>query len=222
MELDRRISGAFVARVGYQDRNTTRDFVLNPEHNAGILSLANKGRSSYREFQVGGQYKVRRAIVNASYVRSRAYGDLNDFNQFFGNNAVAVIEPNARGRLPFDAPNRFLAWGEWQAPFKLTVLPVLDVHTGFPWSRIDQEREFIGPRDGERLPRFTSFDLQVTRPVRLPLPHERLKARVGFSVFNLFNNFNPRDIQNDIDSDRFGALFNGVGRTFRGKFILEF
>jgi len=222
VEFDRRISGALVARVGYQDRNTARDFVLNPEQSAGILSLAHNGRSSYREFQVGGQYKVRRAIVNASYVRSRAYGDLNDFNQFFGNNAVAVIEPNARGRLPFDAPNRFLAWGEWRAPFKLTVLPVLDVHTGFPWSMIDQEREFIGPRDGERLPRFTSFDLQVTRPVRLPLPHESLKARVGFSVFNLLNSFNPRDIQNDIDSDRFGALFNGVGRTFRGKFILDF
>jgi hypothetical protein len=29
-------------------------------------------------------------------------------------------------------------------------------------------------------------------------------------------------VQNDIDSDRFAALFNGVGRTFRGKFVLEF
>jgi hypothetical protein len=41
-------------------------------------------------------------------------------------------------------------------------------------------------------------------------------------VFNLLNHFNPRDVQNDIDSYRFGALFNGVGRTFRGKFVLEF
>jgi hypothetical protein len=73
-----------------------------------------------------------------------------------------------------------------------------------------------------RFPRFTSFDLQVTRPISIPLPHERFKARVGFSVFNLFNHFNPRDVQSDLDSDRFGALFNGVGRIFRGKFILEF
>ena len=41
-------------------------------------------------------------------------------------------------------------------------------------------------------------------------------------AFNLFNHFNHRDVQNDVDSDRFGALFNGVGRTFRGKFVLEF
>jgi len=45
---------------------------------------------------------------------------------------------------------------------------------------------------------------------------------VGVSVFNLFNHFNPRDVQNDVDSDRSGALFNSVGRTFRGKFVLEF
>jgi hypothetical protein len=29
-------------------------------------------------------------------------------------------------------------------------------------------------------------------------------------------------VQSDIDSYRFGSLFNGVGRTFRGKFVLEF
>ncbi|HWZ32163.1 MAG TPA: TonB-dependent receptor [Bryobacteraceae bacterium] len=222
VELDRQITSALVIRAGFQQRNTARDFVLTPEASLATLSLSNSGRSFYREFQMTGQYKVRRGTLNASYVRSKAFGNLNDFNQFFGNNAVAVIEPDARGRLPFDAPNRVLAWGQWDAPFKLTVLPVLDVHTGFPHSTIDQAREFIGPRNSQRFPAFTSVDLQVTRPISIPLPHEKFKARVGFSVFNLLNHFNPRDVQNDIDSERFGALFNGVGRTFRGKFILEF
>ena len=197
-------------------------FAVDNEPHTSALDLSNGGRSYYHEFQVTGRYKVRRATINASYVRSKAFGDLNDFNQFFGNNAAAVIEPDERGRLPIDAPNRLLTWGEWNAPFKLTVLPVLDVHTGFPWSEIDQSREFVGPRDSERFPGFTSFDLQVTRPVKLPFPHEKLKARIGFSVFNLLNHDNPRDVQGDIDSPRFGALFNSVGRTFRGKFVLEF
>jgi hypothetical protein len=62
----------------------------------------------------------------------------------------------------------------------------------------------------------------MTRPIAIPVAKERLKARIGFSVFNLFNRFNPRDVQSDVDSYRFGALYNGVGRTFRGKFVLEF
>jgi hypothetical protein len=221
VELDRQITSAFLLRAGFQERNTARDFVLTPETSAGILALSNAGRTFYREFQITSQYKIRRGTLNASYVRSNAHGNLNDFNQFFGNNAVAVIQPDGRGQLPFDAPNRFLAWGQWDV-FKLTVLPVLDIHTGFPYSVTDQFRDFIGPRNSVRFPRFTSFDLQVTRRISIPLPHEKFKARVGFSVFNLFNHFNPRDVQSDVDSDRFGALFNGVGRTFRGKFILEF
>jgi len=41
-------------------------------------------------------------------------------------------------------------------------------------------------------------------------------------VFNILNHFNPREVQNDIDSYRFSSYFNGVARTFRGKFVLEF
>jgi hypothetical protein len=222
VEIDRQVTSALLVRGGYQQRNTSRDFVLDPDPSLGALALSNRGRSFYREFQLTGRYKMPRATINASYARSKAFGNLNDFNQFFGNNAAAVIEPDERGRLPFDAPNRVLAWGEWNAPFKLMILPVLDVHTGFPWSDINQAREFVGPRNSERLPRFASFDLQVTRPVSLPLPHEKLKARVGFGVFNLLNHFNPRDVQGDIDSIRYAELFNGVGRTFRAKFVLEF
>jgi len=165
---------------------------------------------------------VKRGTLNASYVRSKAFGNLNDFNQYFGNYATAVINPDERGRLSFDAPDRFLAWGQWNAPLKFTVLPVLDVHTGFPYSRMDQARDFVGARNSERFPRFTSLDLQVTRPVSFHFGGERLKTRIGFSVFNLLNRFNPRDVQSITESDRFGTFFNGVGRTWRGKFILEF
>jgi hypothetical protein len=222
VELDRQLNSALIVRAGFQQRNTVRDFVLDPQPELGLLTLMNDGRSFYREFQFTSQYKIRRGTLNASYVRSKAFGNLNDFNQFYGNNAAAVINRDERGLLPFDAPNRFLAWGQWDAPFKLMMLPVLDVHTGFPYSRIDQTREFVGPRDSERFPQFASLDLQVTRPIALHFGREKLKARVGFSVFNLLNRFNPRDVQSDIDSDRFGAMFNGVGRTFRGKFVLEF
>ena len=74
----------------------------------------------------------------------------------------------------------------------------------------------------DRFPTFASLDLQVTRPVALHFGHEKLKARVGFSVFNALNHFNPRDVQSNIDSERFGAFFNGVGRTWRGKFVVDF
>jgi hypothetical protein len=223
VELDRQVREKLLVRVAYQQRNTVHDLVLNPEATASgnLLSLANSGRDFYREFQLTGRYQIGRQTLNASYVRSKATGDLNDFNQFFGNNPLAVIQANARGPLPFDAPNRFLAWGEFSAPWKVTLVPVLDIHTGFPYSLVNEAREFVGPRNDRRFRGFNSFDLQAYRQFRLPFTKER-KVKLGLGVFNLFNHSNPRDVQNDLDSPRFGEFFNSPNRTFRGKLSLGF
>jgi TonB dependent receptor/Carboxypeptidase regulatory-like domain len=224
VELDRQVLSNLLVRVAYQQRNTVNNFVVTPltVPSGSQLSLANDGRDFYREFQVTGRYQIHRHTLNASYVRSQASGDLNDFNQFFGNDPQAVIQPNGRGRLPFDAPNRFLAWGEIAAPWKVTLMPVFDLHTGFPYSVENQLREFVGPRNDQRFRRFNSFDVQALKEIRVPFRGKEHKVRVGFGVFNLFNHFNPRDVQNDLDSSRFGEFFNGPNRTFRGKFVFNF
>lgn len=221
LEVDREVLHNLLLRVGYQQRNTVHEFVLTPVAfgPTGILSLSNTGSDFYRELQFTGRYQIAHSTLNASYVHSKAFGDLNDFNQFFGNDPQAVIQPNQRGRLNFDAPNRVLAWGEIAAPWKLMVAPVLDIHSGFPYSTTNEFRQFVGPRNELRYPRFVSTDLQVLREIRLPVKEKH--ARVGFGVYNLFNRFNPRDVQSDVDSFRSGQFFNGVGRTFHGKFILE-
>ena len=222
LEVDRQVTSDFLVRVAYQQRNTVHDFFLNAFGVGanGVLNLSDRGSDIYKELQVTGRYRIHRSTLNASYVRSHAYGDLNDFNQFFGNDPQAVIQPNQRGRLSFDAPNRFLAWGEIAAPWKFTFAPVLDLHTGFPYSTTNQYRGFVGPRNELRYPRFVSTDLQVLREIRLPIKEQR--ARIGFGVFNVFNRANYRDVQNDLDSQRFGEFFNGISRTFHGKFVLEF
>ena len=220
VELDRQVLDKLALRIAYQNRATHDGFVVSPRGQS--LALSNVGSDSYREFQITAVYQVQRHTVNASYVRSRAFGDLNDFNQFFGNDPAAIIQPNSRGRLPFDAPNRFLVWGEIAGPKNISLVPVLDLHTGFPYSTENQLREYVGPRNVDRFPRFASLDLQVTKEIRLPGFSKNRKAKIGFGVFNLLNQFDPRDIQNNLDSYRFGALFNSIPRTFRGKFVLGF
>jgi hypothetical protein len=224
LELDRQILPALSLRLAYEQRNTSNDLIVSPlsQGTTGVLALSNRGGDSYREFQAAGRYKVGQLLLNASYVRSRAFGNLNDLNQFFGNLAQPVVQPDERGRLPFDAPNRFLLWGSIPAPWKLTIVPVYDLHTGFPYSVENELREYVGPRNVDRFPRFSSFDLQVTRRIYLPFHGKRIPARVGGGAFNLFNHFNPRDVQNNLASARFGEFFNSSWREYRGKFVLEF
>ena len=222
--VERQVLQTLSVRVAYEQRNTARDFVVSPSSgvNPGVLALSNGGSDSYREYQVAGRYQLPRLTVNGSYVRSRAYGNLNDPTLFFGNYAQAVIQPDARARLPFDAPNRTLFWADVAGPWKLTILPVYDVHTGFPYSVDNQFRDYVGPRDARRFPRFSSLDLQVSRPVSLSLHGREYKVRAGFGVFNVFNHFNPRDVQNNLDSSEFGGFFNDAWREYRAKLVFQF
>ncbi len=224
IQLQRQFTSRFTASAGYEERNTARDFVVSPltGTETGVMSLSNGGSDSYREFQVTGRYVVPRATVNASYVHSRAYGDLNDPFLFIGNYPQAVIQPDARARLPFDAPNRFLIWPTIAGPWKLNILPVYDLHTGFPYSVENEYRQYIGPRDDRRFPWFSSCDLQVTRPVTLHAAGKHIKLVAGGSVFNMFNHDNPRDVQNDIASARFGDFYNPAWREYRGKLVFQF
>jgi hypothetical protein len=225
IELDREISNSLMVRASWEQRKTVHEFVLTTDssRDPGAISLTNHGSASYREFQITARYQVHHSTLYSSYVHSRAYGDLNDFNQYFGNNPQAVLLPNQRARLPFDAPNRFLAWAQISAPWKVTVSPLVDVHDGFPYSPIDQYRDYVGAPNTKRFPTFGSMDMQILREARLPLGGGREQhARVGFSTYNIFNCANPRDVQSVVDSDRFGQFFNGMGRSYRAKLILEF
>ena len=222
VELDRQVTTPFAVRIAYENRNTARDFVVSQTSAPESISLSNAGSDSYREFQIAGRYQLPRMTLNASYVHSRAHGDLNDPFLFFGNYPQAVIQPNQKGRLLFDAPNRELFWADVRGPWKLTIAPVYDTHTGFPYSVQNEYREYVGPRSSKRFPRFSSADLQITRPFTMHVGDHNFRVRAGGSVSNAFNHDNPRDVQNDLDSSSYGSFYNDAWREYRGKFTFEF
>jgi hypothetical protein len=225
VEVDRELTKRVALRVGYQQRDGTRELIVDPRIDpdlGGVLLLANAGRSRYREVEVTGRYRASSNQLVVSYVRSEATGDLNDLNSFFANVENPVIRPNERSRLPYDAPNRVLAWGEFELPRGFGVAPLVEVRDGFPLSVFDENHDFVGARNrAGRFPRFFSLDMQAWKRIVLPWPRH-LNARVGLKVFNITNHFNPRDFQGNLTSTRFGDFSNGVSRTFRGKFVIDF
>ena len=227
IEFDREWLKNLRVRIGYQQRQATREYLLDPlesETTGSLLLLRNSGRSRYREFQVTTRYTFRgQDELNAFYVRSRAIGDLNDFNSYYANFANPIIRRNERSYLPFDAPNRFVFWGNFSVKYGITVAPVLDIRNGFPLSVIDEDRNFVGPRNrAGRFPNFASLDLQVLKRISAPGRfNEKYQFRVGVKMFNLTNHFNPRDFQGNLASDEFGGFYNGVGRKFAMKFVIE-
>jgi len=224
-QVDRDIGHGLMFRFGYEQRETHRDFLVEPIETPGstTLRLLNSGRQTYREFQWTLRWqRSQHTTVYASYVRSRATGDLNVFDQYFGNYPDPIIRPNQYGPLPHDAPNRFLLWGLIDLPWKLVFGPTLEVRDGFPFSRLDSDLNFVGARNSSSFPVFFAWDIMLSRKFTVPFRHKKYTFNTGFRLFNITNHFNPREVQQNIFSPNFGQFYNSVGTTFRFKFEMDF
>lgn len=218
LQVDHQLNERLLLRLGYEERSTRRDFLVEPI--AAALLLQNNGRSRYRELQAVTRLRVQEGRnIFLSYVRSQARGNLNDFNTYFGNLKHAVIRPDEHGTLAFDVPNRLLFWGDFGLPYEVVATPVVDWRSGFPFSLLNEEQDFVGARnEGGRFPNLLTLDLLVTKGVTIRFRGKQYKGRAGFTIFNITNHWNPRDVQNNLASEQFGTFFNSPGRSVRLKF----
>jgi hypothetical protein len=183
------------------------------------------GEANYHEFEATLHFQpIRRADLNLSYIWSRARGDLNTISNIFLPFEQPIIRPNVSGILSSDVPNRVVTWGVVHLPWAVTVTPVVDVHTGFPYSNVVVVQSYVGVPNTQRFPTFFSLDAQVYRDFHLPLKFlERgsgRKVRVGLFSINLTNHGNFHDVYNNVTSPLFGE-FTGFQRRVNG-FILSF
>ncbi len=228
VQLDHELVDNLFLRAGYQFRRTTSNFLVNPirlaDGSGSELLMNNDGADLYREFQASVRYRLRgTGHLTLSYVKSSSYGDLNDIGAIYGPTPSALIQPNERGPLRFDVPHRLLAWTEFDLPFGIKSIPVWDVRSGFPHSRVDELRRFVGPRNrAGRFPLYNALDLQVTKRLRIPFRGKDRIFRTGIRLFNLLNNFNPQDVQENFASVHHGVFYRGIKRKIRAVFEIEY
>jgi hypothetical protein len=209
-EFDQEIRPDIIARVSFLASRTYNQFTVNPEvlsPTSGLLLLSNLGASRYHEFEA--TLRVRpsdKADFNISYVNSQARGDLNTMAAVFVPYEQPVIEPNLFGTLPTNVPDRVVTWGRFKLPQKFIVSPLLDWHSGFPFSLFDELQNYVGPPNSRRFPTFLSLDLQTSKDFQIPfIPWVRKHTlRGSVRVFNLTNHGNFRDVYSTVTSPYFG------------------
>jgi hypothetical protein len=219
LQFDRDLGHGLLLRFGFENRQGFREFYVNPLETGalGQLQLLNSGQATYREFLGMLRWRAaERTTLFASFVRSRTRGELNDYNQFFGNVPYPLIRPNQSGILSSDAPDRGLVWGVIALPHKFDFVPVLDVHTGFPFSQLDDNWNYVGQRnEAGRFRTFVGFDVKVQYPVDFKFRGHRIQFRAGVSALDVLNYANPRDVQQNDASPHYGTFYNPIGRLWR-------
>ena len=232
LQIDFPITSKLTGRIGYLQRSTTDDFIVDSIDASGgsdeaplcsatsaVRATASCNCSQSMTTRASGTW-------NATYVWSKARGDLNSIDNFLGDFPAFVVRPNEYGPQPFDAPHRFLAYGQLRMRYDINISPLVEIRSGFPFSFVNERLDFVGPRNqAGRFPTFLSLAVQVTKGFAIPKFVPRIggrRARIGVAVLNTTNHFNPRDVQNNIASPRLGQFFNSLGTSVRGKFEFDF
>ena len=208
-------------RVGYLDSHTSYLFTVDPFTAAAggqsFLALTNTGSSHYRELESTVHFTVHGSNeVNVSYIRSQTRGDLNNLSSVFIPFQQPVIRPNVYGILPYDVPNRVVTWGIFSLPKKLKFSPIVDLHSGQPFSDIDTLQNYVGTPNGQRFNTFFTLDVKVYRLFRVPfLGQKGGKAhhmRLGFYSLNVTNHGNFNAVFNNVTAPNFGQFVGFLDR----------
>lgn len=223
LQLEHVFSQAFRARAVYLNNRSVGLIVLDPDllGTTHELVLNGDGSSSYRQLELTGRYTVRQGQqLNFSYVRSRAQGSLNTYDSFVGNFPIPVLRPDVYSVLPGDVPNRFLLWGNFDPGiWKLTVAPIIEYRTGFPYASYDVFQDYVGTPDLTRFRDFFSADARFSRVFKV---NDKYSVRLSVTGFNLTNHFNPLLVHSDTADPQYGVFFGNYHRRYRFDFEVLF
>ncbi|HLH44027.1 MAG TPA: TonB-dependent receptor [Bryobacteraceae bacterium] len=223
LNLDRQLSARLYLAAKYLRRRSTDEFAflntlapdappsLLPLPNGaspGLYRLTNLRRDDYDSLQLSlrqtlsGQFEWM-----VSFTRSRAVSN-------------GVLDPSLPQPLqilpslvpmPWDAPNRFLAWGYLPLPWKKWAVSALaDVRSGFPFSIRDQDGAVIGSIDSYRYP--LKFDLNIALERTVVFHGYRFAVRGGMN--NIAGRLNPTAVNNVAGAPGFRQFYGAEGRHF--------
>ena len=223
LSVDHQISARLTASAKFLHRRGTDGFAfvnalapdappsLLPLPNGslpGLYQLASLRRDDYDALQIS----IRQALSGqyewmASYTRSRAHSNaLLDFNAATPLQVLPGLVP-----MPWDSPNRILAWSYLPLPWKnWSWATLVDARTGFPFSVREESGVIQGPVNSYRYTFHFDLDLAIERMVTLG--GYRFALRGGAN--NLTNARNSTAVNNVIGSPQYLQFFGDEGRHF--------
>jgi hypothetical protein len=226
MEVEQPVGHFLKLRASYMQNTANGLITLTPEgpdleSMTGGYLLSGTGASRYHQWEATARVRLDSGgrELFFSYVHSRAQGDLNDFNNYLGSFPVPVVRPDVYADLPGGLPNRFLAWGVVQLPWKFRIAPVFEYRTGFPYIQTDALQQYVGIPDSTRFPHFFSLDSRISKDLKV---NAKYSVRLSVSSFNLSNHFNPEAVHANSGDPAYGYFFGHRGRRFTADFDVLF
>jgi hypothetical protein len=187
---------------------------LSPGHIGSDFLLQSSRRDKYRGITVSARHTFKNtAELYGSYTRSRASTD-QDLDPVLGSLYFAAQQA---GPLAWDAPNRVVTWGSIPTPIWGVLFSYLvDYHTGYPYSLINQQQFLIGAPNAYRFPAFASLTVGFEK--KFTFKNRIFAARLA--IINVLDRGNPNVVYNNVDDTLvpgFGTFTGGQPRAFTAR-----
>ncbi len=175
------------------------------------LMFNSSGRSNYNAVEFSLDRPIRtnlRLLASYTYSQAKARPTLSiDFPD-------PALEQIRHAPVSWNAPHRFLSWGYFPFFLKTSASYAVEARSGFPFSAVDEVGLNAGPYNSRTMPMYFSTNFSLEKEIPMVFG-KRVAIRLG--VTNLFNRFNPRFVDANIDSPTFLRLSESSGRAFSGR-----
>jgi hypothetical protein len=215
---EQRIGQSTLVSVELLARDQVHGFVwqtVSPGQLGSDFLLTSTRRDKYRGVTISARHTFKNsAVLFGAYTRSRASTD-----QVLDPTLGALyFAPQQPGPLSWAAPNRVMTWGSIPTPiWGILFSYLVDYHTGYPWSAINQQQFLVGEANSHRFPEYESVSIALEKKFTF---RSRVFAIRGAAI-NIFNSQNPDVVYNNVDAPNYGLFTGGQGRavTARLRFV---
>ena len=211
---DHRLNTRWAFHASVLDRQGDGELIVDSERNAVSARqvLTSGGQSRFLQEELGVHFtRGTRVDVSASYIHATAREDLNALLTFYDTLMSPVVGRNEYAAASADVPNRLFVRGHAMPTPHWSVVGTFDWHSGVPYSVVNEDLDFIGPRNVARFPTYMRTEVGLDRRVTLAHAH----PWIGVRVTNALDAFLPVDVQANISSPAFGSFYNSEYRQVR-------
>ncbi|HLH31810.1 MAG TPA: TonB-dependent receptor, partial [Terriglobia bacterium] len=215
LEWEHEWAPRWVSKIAYIQKNGYDQVRLAAQPNANGFDLVfnNSGMADYRAVEFSIDRPIR---TNLHILGSYTYSNAQE------RPSVSIDFPDpsveALGKVPVDwnTRHRFVGWGYFPLPKQMTVSFSVEARSGFPYTSVNDLNQIVGAYNAQTLPVYFVTNAGIEKELTIPFANgKRVAFRIGAT--NLFNRFNPRFIDTNVNSPTYGMLADSSARHFSAR-----
>jgi outer membrane receptor protein involved in Fe transport len=215
LEWEHEWAPRWVSRVQYTQKDGTNQVRLAAQPTADGFNMVfnNSGESTYRAIEFSIDRPIR---TNLHILGSYTYSNAKERPSLSIDFPDPAVEALGKVPIAWNSPHRFVGWGYFPLPTHVMASFSIEARSGFPYTEVNDLNHVVGAYNGQTMPMYFVTNSGIEKEVPIPFGNgKRIAIRVG--ITNLFNRFNPRFVDANVDSPTHGTFSDSSRRHFSAR-----